>query len=258
MVQTMVESGKRSLSWVRRGGLWAVGAGLAVLATGGAALASDAAPVAGGQIRACFRPGSNPSQLKVLHTAGSHCARGYRTLTWNITGPQGPAGRTGATGRQGDPGPTGDAGPQGPAGLSTGVNTRKARNIFIDAGPNDPITVLTAAPVPADGIYYLNASMTIQVGKGDTVTCQLAPAPPEGTSQKIGLPPVTMFQSMALTGAVSLLAGEAPSVICTDSLFTKNTQFTQGNLTAVLISKSSGTVASAAAAAAASRPSGDS
>jgi hypothetical protein len=59
---------------------------------------------------------------------------------------------------------------------------------------------------------------------------------------------------MALTGAVSLLAGETPSVTCTDGLGTKNTEFSQGNLTAILISKSSGTVASPEPAV--SRPSG--
>jgi hypothetical protein len=70
-----------------------------------------------------------------------------------------------------------------------------------------------------------------------------------GTSEEIGPPPVTMLQSMALTGAVSLRAGEAPSVICTDVLSTKNTLFSQGNLTAILISNSSGTVTTSAAAA---------
>jgi len=256
-VLPVTKTNERSLSWVRRGGLWAAGTGLAMLATGGVALASDAAPAASGQIRACFRPGSNPSRLKVLHTAGSHCPRGYQTLTWNITGPQGPAGHTGATGPQGQPGPKGDAGPQGPqgpAGLSTGVNTRKARSVFIADGPSNPVPVLTSVPVPADGIYYLSASMTIQVGKGDTVTCQFAPAPPDGTSQRIGLAPAITFQSMSLTGAVSLLAGETPSVTCTDGLGTKNTEFSQGNLTAILISRSSGTVASPEPAA--SRPSG--
>jgi hypothetical protein len=74
-----------------RGGLWTAAAGLAVLATGGVALASDS-PSAAGHIRACFRPGSNPSALKVLHKAGSSCPRGFRTLTWNITGPQGKQG----------------------------------------------------------------------------------------------------------------------------------------------------------------------
>jgi hypothetical protein len=255
MVQTVVKNSGRSLSWVRRGGLWAAAGGLAMLATGGVALASGAPAVAGGQIRACFRPGSNPSQLKVLHTTGSHCPRGYRTLTWDITGPKGdtgPHGPAGATGPQGDPGPQGDTGPQGPpgpAGLSTGVNTRKTTKRLIEAGPSNPVTVLASAPVPSDGIYYLSASMTINVERGDTVTCLFAPAPPGGTSEKIGPPPNDMFQNMALTGAVSLRAGEVPSVICTEEVAAKRTEFIQGNLTAILISNSSGTVTTSAATA---------
>jgi hypothetical protein len=49
---------------------------------------------------------------------------------------------------------------------------------------------------------------------------------------------------MALTGAMSLSAGQVPTVVCADARSTKDTRFFEGNLNAILISKSSGAVTS--------------
>ncbi len=176
--------------WLRRGSLQAAIAGLAVLAAGGAALASTGtAATTTAQIKACYLPGSNPSVLKVLHKAGSACPKGDQTLVWNTTGPrgkQGPAGprgaagATGKTGPQGPQGPQGPKGPgpqgpQGPAGLSTGVSAGNEKHVLVDGGPNDPITVMTGPAVPASGVYYLTASLTIEVAQGDFVGCSFSP-----------------------------------------------------------------------------------
>lgn len=85
----------------------------------------------------------------VLHIAPAHrrCGRGERGISWNRTGPQGPAGAQGPAGPQGatgPQGPTGAVGPQGQPGLTglTGApgpagpqGTTGARG---DVGPQGP------------------------------------------------------------------------------------------------------------------------
>jgi hypothetical protein len=232
--------------WLRRGSLWTAAAGLAVLAAGGAALASTAATTTA-QIRACYLPGSNPAVLKVLHKAGSACPKGDQTLTWNTTGPrgkQGPAGprgvagATGKTGSQGLQGAQGSQGPQGPAGLSTGVSAGNEKHVLVDGGPNDPITVMTGPAVPASGVYYLAASLTIEVAQGDFVGCSFSPGSSESSAEEIGPAPATEFESMSLNGEVSLSAGQSPSITCIDANSNATTQTGEGDLNAVLISSS--------------------
>jgi hypothetical protein len=176
-----------------------------------------------------------------------------------VAGPQGTTGPQGQPGPKGDPGPQGDAGPQGqqgvqgPAGLGTGVTTRSAKNVPIDDSTSNA-TVITSPGVPTAGIYYLTASLTIEVGSGDIVACQFAPGPDEVTTQQIGPPTNLTFESMSLTGAVSLNAGQQVTVICTDSSSNTSTSFGEGNLNAILISSSSGAVSSSAKASNAHSP----
>jgi hypothetical protein len=228
-----------SARWLRRGSLWAGVTGVAVLAAGGAALASTAtAGTTTAQIRACYLPGSNPSVLKVLHKAGSACPKGDQTLVWNTTGPrgkQGPAGPRGATGATGNTGPQG---PQGPAGLSTGVSAGNEQHVLVDGGPSDPITVMTDPAVPTSGVYYLTASLTIEVAQGDFVGCSFSPGSDETNAEEIGPAPNTAFQSMSLNGEISLNAGQSPSIACIDANSNPTTQTGEGDLNAVLISSS--------------------
>jgi hypothetical protein len=255
-----------SAGWLRRASLWMAAAALAVLAAGGAALASTAtATTATAQIKACYLPGSNPSVLKVLHKAGSACPKGDQTLVWNTTGPQGkqgpagpggaagpqgpagPSGAAGATGKTGPQGPQGKQGPQGPqgqqgtqgpAGLSTGVSAGNEQHVLVDGGPGDPITVMTGPAVPASGVYYLTASLTIEVAQGDFVGCSFSPGSSESSAEEIGPAPNTAFQSMSLNGEVSLNAGQSPSITCIDANSNATTQTGEGDLNAVLISSS--------------------
>jgi hypothetical protein len=236
MARNSVKDARRQAGWLGRGSVWAAAAGLAVVATGGVALASDS-PMVTGHIRACYRTGSNPSQLKVLIGAGSHCPRGSRTLTWNITGPRGPAGQKGATGARGAAGPQGVAGPQGPAGLSTGMTVTSIRRVTIDQNFNNPVTVLTGLPAKISGTYYVNASLSIHAQNGDQVACFLAPGPVLSRVQLID-PPLTEVASLSLTGAVTLAAGQSPSVKCQDTQEEADTQMLQGDLNAVLVSNS--------------------
>jgi hypothetical protein len=86
--------------------------GLAVLLAGGlgAGVAVAAIPDGGGVIHACYKTPvpAHGTPLQVIDSgAGGSCASGTLPLTWNQTGPQGPAGATGDTGPQGAPGASG-------------------------------------------------------------------------------------------------------------------------------------------------------
>lgn len=230
MVRNILSNAGRPAVWLRRGGLWTAVAGLAVLATGGAALAvTDTGTTTTAPITACYVPGSNPSVLKVLDKAGSVCPKGNQTLVWNTTGPRG---------KQGPAGPTGNTGTQGPAGLSTGVSAGNEQHVLVDGGPNDPITVMTAPAVPTSGVYYLNASLTIEVAQGDYVGCTFSPGSNVSNAEEIGPATNTAFQSMSLNGEVSLSAGQSPSIACIDANSNATTQTGEGDLNAVLISSS--------------------
>src|SRR6266566_5205126 len=70
-----------------------------------------------GTITGCYKP--SDGKLFIIDSTAT-CPSGTTTLTWNQTGPQGPAGpqgQTGATGPQGSTGATGATGPQGSAGV---------------------------------------------------------------------------------------------------------------------------------------------
>jgi len=86
-----------------------VGAAAVVLSLAGLGVAWASIPDGGGVIHACYKvpTPSDGTPLSVIDSeAGGACKSGYASLTWNQTGPQGPAGATGP------------AGPQGPAGIS--------------------------------------------------------------------------------------------------------------------------------------------
>ncbi|MEH0841086.1 hypothetical protein V6U81_01655 [Micromonospora sp. CPCC 205711] len=73
-------------------------------------------------------------RLQVVDETGS-CRDGERRITFNATGPQGPAGPQGPTGPQGEPGPTGPAGPKGDTGA---VGPQGATGPVGATGPTGP------------------------------------------------------------------------------------------------------------------------
>lgn len=110
--------------WVTPAAVVGAVAVLGVAATGGIALASSSTS-SSAEIRACYKPGTDPAELKVLTSDKASCPSGDTTITWNQlgpqgpkgdTGPQGPKGATGATGEKGATGATGPAGPKGATG----------------------------------------------------------------------------------------------------------------------------------------------
>jgi hypothetical protein len=74
------------------------------------AVVQAAIPDQGGVIHACYRANGN---LRLVDK--SNCTSTETALTWNQTGPQGPAG---APGPAGTPGPQGQPGTPGPAGVA--------------------------------------------------------------------------------------------------------------------------------------------
>jgi len=138
----------------------------------GTGLAAASIPDSGGVIHGCYKASTNGSvsQLGVVDTAkaGGHCPSNQKAVTWNQTGPQGPAGAkgdtgvqgpkgdTGATGAQGPKGDTGDPGPQGPAGADGAQ------------GPPGPAGPSTAGP---NGLDIIVRETTARSGSLVQVFC---------------------------------------------------------------------------------------
>lgn len=57
--------------------------------------------------------------------------------------------------------------------------------MLIDRGSNF-VTVMTGPTVPTSGVYYLSASLTLEIGAGDVAGCAFAPESSEGTLEQIG------------------------------------------------------------------------
>ena len=109
--------------------------GAIVLLSGGAAAASvAAAPNAKGTtIHACENTRSGV--LSVLRKAGGKCPRGTKPLSWNTTGPRGPAGTTAMFGKN-----------TNKAGTGSGGQTCSLGEVIITAGKT-----AAAGTLPANG-----------------------------------------------------------------------------------------------------------
>jgi hypothetical protein len=150
-------------------------------------------------------------------------------------GEVGPAGAKGAKGDVGHPGPAGAMGPQGPAGLATGVQGSSTTAVRV---PGRRDTVLAAPAVPKSGTYYVTAPMTLRLGSGDKVFCKLSPNQIGNVDQAVGQAPQDEYFSITVGGAVSLTAGQKPSVTCFSEEDDPSTLFIEGAITAVLIDSS--------------------
>lgn len=216
------------LGSMRRTTLVASAAVLIVGISGGVALASDSSPSAAGQIKACYRHGEKLPRLVV--SAQGTCPRGFDTLTWNIQGPAGPAGATGATGAPG---------PRGPAGVSEGVTTSSTTRVVLDEGPGAATPVLTSPAVATGGVYYVSASVTVLPSNEDHVACMLAPNAQGSTAEEIGnFSNDPTWVTLSLAGALTLSAGDKPTVLCTDENSNPLTDFGEGAMTSMLIGSS--------------------
>ena len=158
----------------------AAGAALALVTSGtaaGAAVASGPTD-SSGVIHGCYtNQALNGSHVFVLQDTGTSCPKGSTAISWNQTGPAGPAGAsgpkgdTGPAGAIGAPGPTGPAGPAGPAGNTGPPGPAGPAGTTGPAGPagSNGSTVLNGTGAPAstvgtDGDFYLDTAADVLYG----------------------------------------------------------------------------------------------
>ena len=212
--------------WLSVAAVTVASTALALAGAGSDALASNTAT---GTIKACYKTGT---ALVPLDHVGSTvaCPTGDSTLTWNKVGPQGPPG------------------PQGPAGVSQGISASSSTSVPLNQG-NTLVQVMTITPVPTSGTYYLNASIMLTVGAGDSVACVWGVNGNEsGTFATVGDVPNLSYQTVSLSGSLYLPAGTNLQVLCSGYNSVQQTSFYNGAITGVLINSPSGNAKSAAAA----------
>lgn len=201
--------------WLRVTGAGTAWAALLVLAAGGVAAASGTATP--NRIKACYQPAKTPATLTIPH--GSTCPAKDKTLTWNKVGPPGPQGPPGAL-----------------AGLSAMV---PPTSLALSAGTWK--AVLTTQPVPASGSYYVTASAVLNVSTGDQPSCEIGWTDGvvnlgSGYIASVGPVPAAGFQTIGLTSPVVVPATDRLVLYCIATAANTTTSFSQGALTATLIS----------------------
>ncbi len=210
--------------WLSVAAVTVTSATLALAGAGSDALASNAA--ATGQIKACYKTGTTLVPLNHIGNSGK-CPTGDTGLTWNKTGPPGPPG---------------------PSGVSVGVSATSGTTVSLDQA-NTLIPVLTSEPVPQSGTYYVNASIMLTVGQGDTVVCVYDIGGTEtGAFATVGPVAGLSYQTLPLTGMLNLTAGDALSVSCSDYTSDAATSFYNGAITGMLINSATGNAQPAAPA----------
>jgi hypothetical protein len=134
----------------------------------GAAIASG--PVDGsGVIHGCWTNAAiGGTHVFVLQDAGTSCPKGTTAISWNQTGPAGPAGATGSAGPAGNtgaagpigaPGPTGPAGPAGPIGNTGPPGPAGANGNTVLNGTGAP-----PASAGTDGDFYIDTAADVLYG----------------------------------------------------------------------------------------------
>lgn len=130
----------------------------AALAATGAGIAAGAIPTASGQIDGCYTKVGGVLRA-IDKAAGQACATKFEVpISWNATGPRGPAGADGAPGAKGDPGEKGD--PGAPGDLAT-LKTYRVTRAPTGVPSNGTVTeVLLCNPgdLAVSGTYELSPS----------------------------------------------------------------------------------------------------
>jgi hypothetical protein len=105
-------------------------------------------------------------------------------------------------------------------------------------------TGLSGSPVPASGTYYVNASVMLVVASGDTVACILADnGVAVGAFATVGPVANQTYETLPLSGAIGMQAGDTPQVQCADYTSSNVTEFYDGGITSVLIGSPAGNTA---------------
>ena len=186
--------------------------------------------------------GSGTYQLTVTTPAGM----GSFDLTLGTVGPQGPAGPQRRTGGQGSSGPQGPPrdpkdrkvprdlkAPPDPSAqplATTGITLPS----FILQGP---VILAHTPPVSTSGIYYVSGVANVSVGSGDTVSCFIASV----QDGNISTPASGSYfgaQSLSISAAPYLNAGDELELFCTSQLENQSSIFLNGGFTAMLTNSS--------------------
>jgi hypothetical protein len=98
--------------------------------------------------------------------------------------------------------------------------------------------VVKTDPVPVSGFYFVSVSMQFSVNANDILICRMITVNGvHGTADAFtGQFPNDTYQTLPITDAVKLAAGDAPAVSCTNNSSSGNTFFAFGTITATLIS----------------------
>jgi hypothetical protein len=173
-----------------------VGALAGVLALGGAAWATT--PDSGGVISGCYTKSSG--SLRVIDTGvGQGCdTRKESPLSWNQTGPQGPAGAT------------------GPRGPSDAWNVSSGVNDAVRIQPNNTVTVASLS-LPA-GDFFVEAKTAI--GGTGAYTCYLTSG-----DDTLDISTGGNFVTIPLQSTVQLPSGGTVTLTCSSSSVSDATAF---------------------------------
>lgn len=171
------------------------------------------------------------------HAPNLTSAAAGTTPDWGLVAAKGAKGTTGATGAPGPKGTTGATGPKGttgapgPAGESVGVSDTTTRLLRLQLTTQQ---VMTTAPVPDSGKYFVSASLVLEISGTDSVGCHIV-----GVTNDyypiIGPEPDTSVETFPLTGTLTLKAGQTIGVSCFSNRGGTMTVFYSGNLTAILV-----------------------
>ena len=123
-------------------------------------VSSTSAYADGGSISACYN-----KKTGALRVAVKKCSKSEQPITWNNSGPQGPAGPQGPTGPQGPVGATGLQGPAGSSGLDSTLATRTVTINYVGDGTSwddcgDGIASWTASAKTYSGSWYSSSDLT--------------------------------------------------------------------------------------------------
>jgi hypothetical protein len=115
-------------------------------------------------IRACAREVGSLN-LTMLVIADS-CESGWRSIQWNVKGPQGEAGAAGPmgpAGPQGEAGPAGPKGEQGPAGSSWRPTIKKSELLYSDKDQSSLLGSHLACFLSLSGAVHQKQACTCEI-----------------------------------------------------------------------------------------------
>jgi len=176
----------------------------------------------------------------VAYNGSSWFARGANTnepppgpdwLVLAAKGATGPKGSTGSRGPAGPGGPRGPTGPNGASGVSTVSGTGVPLNVAQTLTP-----VMTTPAVTSAGQYYVNASIMLVVGQGDTVACIAdVNGGATGPFSTVGPVPNQTYETVSIAVDTYVPAGDTVSIECTGYTSNASPSFYDGGITATLI-----------------------